>query len=294
MIEYLSLIPFEIPFGWLTYWAYKTFQLIVLIIGMKIFLRIERKSFVYFDKKIYDFPDHTAHVIQRAITYAVYFVVFLVALSVLDLKSLLVTTLAGAGVIGLALGFAAKDVVANAISGIFVTVDKPFKIGDWISVRGLEGTVTDISFRVTTISTPDGKVITIPNQILTQDMVINYSRLKRRRLDIPVGISYDSDLRKAVKLLEEIAEENPAIIAEPEPEVLVRAFGTSSVDLEMKAWVESKSAVERRKLITEITTLIKEKFDAHGIEIAYPHQVIVSKGEMKHPALVKKIKKMQL
>ena len=177
--------------------------------------------------------------------------------------------IAGLGVAGIAVGFAAQDSLANVISGIIVFLDKPFIVGDWITVEGEYGEVTNITLRSTRIRTPRNSYVVIPNKRIIDTVLENHSKHGRLRVDIPIGIAYKEDVGDARKVLLEAMKEVPGVLDDPAPDVVVDALGSSSVDLKVRVWI---SSAERRQA-TSYSVVEKSKLalDDAGIEIPFPH-----------------------
>jgi small-conductance mechanosensitive channel len=186
---------------------------------------------------------------------------------------------AGAGVAGVAIGFAAKDTLSNLIAGILLIVDRPFEVGDRIEVWSAPagsatwGDVIDIGLRATKIRTTDNIIIVIPNnEIMTRD-IINYTlNGEKIRVRINIGVAYDADIQKAKDLIIKVAESADWIAHDPAPKVVVRNFGESSVDLQLRVWINE--ARHRMNTISYITDKVKEVFDSEGVEIPYPRREI--------------------
>lgn len=178
--------------------------------------------------------------------------------------------LASAGIIGIAVGFAAKDTLANLFSGVFILADTPYKIGDYIVLdSGERGEVTHIGIRSTRLLTRDDVEVTIPNSIMGNTKILNESGgpHTKFRIRIKVGIAYGSDVDKVRSLLMEVALLEPSICTDPEPRVRFRAFGNSSLDFELLGWIEEPSL--RGRVVDAVLTTIYKRFMAEGIEIPY-------------------------
>lgn len=196
--------------------------------------------------------------------------------------------IAGAGVAGVAIGFAAKDTLSNLIAGVLLIVDRPFEIGDrievWDAPRGSAtwGDVIDIGLRATKIRTTDNIVIVIPNnKIMTRD-IINYTLISDSiRVRINVGIAYDADVQKASDILVGLAGDVPWVSKNPAPKVVVRNFGDSAVDLQLRVWIND--ARQRMNTISSITDQTKTAFDEAGIEIPFPKRDITITQSDTHP-----------
>ncbi|MDX1623031.1 MAG: mechanosensitive ion channel family protein [Gemmatimonadota bacterium] len=183
--------------------------------------------------------------------------------------------LAGAGVVGLAVSLAAKDTLSNLIAGILLILDRPFQVGDRIEVwnapeeTGTWGDVVEIGLRATKIRNPDNLIIVIPNNEIMRRDIVNYTASGQHiRLRIPIAIAYDADVDEARRRILEAAAGVQGVKESPEPVVILRRFGESSVDLQLRIWIED--ARMRRAIADEITERVKERFDEHGIEIPYP------------------------
>jgi small-conductance mechanosensitive channel len=207
----------------------------------------------------------------------VYATAAVIALDVLGVN--VMPFIAGAGVLGVAVGFAAKDTLSNLIAGILLIIDRPFEIGDRIEVWSVPtgnaswGDVIDIGLRATRIKTTDNIVVIIPNnEIMTRD-IVNYTSISTSiRVRINIGIAYDADLPKAKNLIVEAARSADWILTNPAPKVVVRNFGESSVDLQARVWI--RDARRRMDTIDYITDTVKTLFDENGIEIPFPKRDI--------------------
>lgn len=187
--------------------------------------------------------------------------------------------IAGAGVAGIAIGFAAKDTLSNLIAGVLLIIDRPFEIGDRIEVWSAPagsatwGDVIDIGLRATKIKTTDNIVIIIPNNEIMMRDIVNYTIITSKiRVRINVGISYDADMQKAKDIICDVASSADWISKDPPPKVVVRNFGESSVGLQLRVWIED--ARKRMDTISYITDHVKTAFDDAGIEIPYPKRDI--------------------
>ena len=245
----------------------KTFLLIVLEY-------LERKLAVRTATDVDNIVIDLLNKFSGAIVYATAAVI---ALDVLGVN--VMPFIAGAGVLGVAVGFAAKDTLSNLIAGILLIIDRPFEIGDRIEVWSAPsgsaswGDVIDIGLRATRIKTTDNIVIIIPNnEIMTRD-IVNYTTIYASiRVRVNIGIAYDADITKAKALIIQAANSVDWILPEPAPKVVVRSFGESSVDLQLRIWI--KNARKRMDTIDHITDTVKTLFDENGIEIPFPKRDI--------------------
>ncbi len=181
--------------------------------------------------------------------------------------------LASAGIIGIAVGFAAKDTLANLFSGVFIIADAPYKIGDYVVFEnGDRGKVTNIGLRSTRMLTRDDVEITIPNSIIGNSRIINQSGgpYERFRLRVKVGVAYGTDIDQVRNLLMDIAENEVLICDRPEPRVRFRLFGASSADFELLCWVSSPELYGRA--LDKLNEAIYKAFAENNIEIPYTKQ----------------------
>src|SRR5210317_1435251 len=181
--------------------------------------------------------------------------------------------LASAGIVGIAVGFAAKDTIANLLSGVFILADSPYKIGDYIVIdTGERGKVTHVGLRSTRLLTRDDLEINIPNAIIANGKIINESsgRHVKSRVRIAVSVAYGSDLEQVKSLLLQVAEQEPQICQDPEPRVRFRTFGASGLDLELLVWIADPEI--RGRVVDALNTAIYNCFNTQKIEIPYTKQ----------------------
>ncbi len=209
---------------------------------------------------------------------SILYFVLLLAVIVASLNTLGIETtsfVAVFGAVGLAVGLALKDSLANIGAAVLIMFFRPFKIGDSVEVAGSMGTVGDINLFSTTITPIDNRTIIIPNAKIVADKITNFSKQEQRRLDIVVGISYEDDLKMAKNVLLELLHNNEKIIQDPEPFVGVFNLGESGVDLAIRAWVKTEEYADLR---FEVLEEIKLAYDANGISIPYPQMDIHHKN----------------
>jgi small-conductance mechanosensitive channel len=182
--------------------------------------------------------------------------------------------LASAGVAGIAIGFAAKDTLANLISGVFILTDVPYKIGDWIVLdSGERGKVTNIGIRTTRMINTDDMEVTVPNAVIGNATLTNESggdTGKEYRVKVPFSVAYGSDIDEVEKIVLEIADKNENVLSKPAPRVRFRMFGASSLDYELLVRVESSA--KKGVTIHELNRAIYKEFARQNIEIPYIKQ----------------------
>ena len=181
--------------------------------------------------------------------------------------------LASAGIVGLALSFAAKDTLSNLFSGVSIIMDAPYKTGDFIILdSGERGVVTEIGLRSTRILTRDDIEITIPNGIIGNSAIINEAGgpPAQHRIRVAVGVAYGSDIDQVMEVLEKVALDHAEILSNPEPRVRFRTFGESSLDFELLGWIARP--VDRGRVRHELNCGVYKALNANHIEIPFPQR----------------------
>jgi small-conductance mechanosensitive channel len=176
------------------------------------------------------------------------------------------------GAVGVGIGFGLQKVVSNLISGVILLLDRSIKPGDVIEVGETYGWINKLAARYTSVITRDGREHLVPNEDMITMPVINwtYSSTKVRR-HIPVGVSYKADLRKAMDLMIAAALETPRVLDDPDPKCLIKGFGDSAVNLELRLWIaDPQNGVAN--VASDVMLKIWDKFHEHGIEIPYPQR----------------------
>jgi len=236
----------------------------------------------YFEKRIVNnsetkIDDILFDLLKKFSSVIFFVIIIIMALDVLGVN--IMPFIAGAGVAGIAIGFAAKDTLSNLIAGILLIIDRPFEVGDrieiWSAPAGSAtwGDVIDIGLRATKIKTTDNIVIIIPNNEIMMRDIVNYTIITSKiRVRINVGVAYGSDIKKTRAVALKVADSVPWVSKKPEPKVVVRSFGDSSVDLQLRVWIDD--ARKRMDTISYITDKLKDAFEQNGIEIPFPRRDI--------------------
>jgi small-conductance mechanosensitive channel len=207
-----------------------------------------------------------AMVFEKAVFY---FGILIILISILnDLGFKLSHLLGAAGLVGIALGFASQTSVSNIISGFFLIGEKPFAINDVIKVGETTGEVLSIDMLSVKLRTFNNRFVRIPNETLIKSEITNITKFPIRRVDLNIGVAYKEDIGKVRNVLLDIAQKNPLCLNEPEPVIILDGFGNSSVDIFFGVWASRQDWLQLKNTITEE---IKERFDAEGIEIPFPH-----------------------
>jgi len=209
-----------------------------------------------------------------------YFGSILLIISIFYQMGFKLTALLGAaGIAGIALGFASQTSVSNIISGLFLISEKPFEVGDLVKVNDTKGNILSIDLLSVKLRTLDNQLVRIPNESLIKNQVTNITRFPIRRYDINVGVAYKEDVGKVRDVLLDIAKNNPYCLDEPEPLVLFLNFGDSALEFLFAVWFVKADFFKLRNSIMQD---IKERFDAEGIEIPFPHRTLYT-GSVTEP-----------
>jgi len=193
-----------------------------------------------------------------------------IALSILQLDGAVTSLLAGAGIIGLALGFAFQDIASNFISGIILSIRHPFGIGDIIDTNGFYGTVEKLNLRNTIIKTPQGQVVYIPNKSVFENPLENYTKSGERRIDLSCGVSYGDDLEKAKKVALEAVKSLQNYNSDKGIEFYYEEFGGSSINFKIRFWVHFQNNPDYWSARSDAIMAITKHFDENDIMIPFP------------------------
>ncbi len=265
--------------------------LVFAIIFSKILRFIMNRFFIRSAKKLN--VDHTKY---NFLKNAVSFLVFLAALIVIfvmipELKALGLTLTAGAGVITAIMVFASQQAFSNIISGIFIVIFQPFRVNDHIKIGDLfVGYVEDITLRHTVIRNYENRRIIIPNSVISSETIINSNIVEDKICNyFELGISYDSDIDKAIEIIRDEAIKHPNFIdnrTEEErkdnfPEVVVRVINLADWSVNLRAYIWSENSPSGFIMNCDLRKSIKERFDREGVEIPFPHRTVVFKKDFE-------------
>lgn len=218
------------------------------------------------------------------------------------LRTLAISMFAGAGILAIVLGFAAQETLANLISGLMIVISKPYRVGDWIIVGNEEvmGVVEDITLRHTIIRTRENRRVIVPNSVMGREKITNAHLGEEKTCHMfEIGISYDSDINLALKIIEEEALKHPDILDnrseedklanKPIVRVAVTGFGDSSVNLRAWCWADKPFTAFFMGL--DLNKRVKERFDKEGVEIPFPYRTLVYKKDLPKNKVLKLNKK---
>jgi len=206
---------------------------------------------------------------SRAVRWILFAVVLATVLNQFGVK--LGAALGAAGIVGIAVGFAAQTSLSNVISGFFLLGEKPFVLGDLIEVDGVTGLVDNIGMISASLRTLDNRSVRIPNETLVKSKVTNITRNPIRRYDLEIGVAYNEDIDHVMRVLRETAEANEHCLDEPGPLVLFVGFGDSSITVLLGVWMAREDYLVARNTIARD---VQQAFAREGIEIPFPHRVL--------------------
>ncbi|WP_227376498.1 mechanosensitive ion channel family protein [Haladaptatus halobius] len=220
---------------------------------------------------------HQSQMMIRVAQLSVYVVGFAAVLSVWEVN--LTGLLVGAGFLGIVVGMAARQTLGSVLAGFMLMFARPFEIGDWVEIEDREGIVTDISIVNTRIQTFDGEFVMIPNDVVGGSTIINRSRKGRLRLEVDVGVDYETDVERASELAKEATKEPDDVLSVPSPEVVTKEFADSAVLLGLRFWIDKPSARRKWRARTEVIRAVKTVFDREGVKIPYPQRELSGREE---------------
>ena len=235
-----------------------------------------------FDRQGLD--EHARRPLQKIVAFLVLFAGVTVAFGAAGYQGFLRSLATIAAAATLAVGFALQDVIKNFVAGVFIYTDRPFRIGDWIEWQGNSGVVEDISFRVTRVRTFDNELLTVPNNVLTGDVVKNPVAKGTLRLKFVFGIDYEDDVEKATDIIVEEAEKSDAILEEPAPSVRLTELADSYVGLQSRIWIDDPSRADFVKARADYVKAVKQRFDEEDISIPFPQRTVSGRNEWTDPS----------
>ncbi|MEB3861927.1 MAG: mechanosensitive ion channel family protein [Desulfurococcales archaeon] len=171
------------------------------------------------------------------------------------------------GFAGIVVGLAAQNTLGNLVSGVMLLIEQPLRIGDPVNVAGVSGVVVGINIFSTRIRTWDGPIVRIPNNTVFNEIITNYVRMRARRVEIAIGIHYDTDIDKAIETVKRLMESHPLCLVNPGPEAFVDQYADSAIVIKMRCWAPPQAWFATK---IELQTRLKKALDEAGIKIPYP------------------------
>lgn len=246
----------------------------LLILGYAI-AQLAAKAIRMRCERIRGFDQTLTPILAQSVSYGIIILSLIMVLSNFGIETTSIIAVLGAA--GIAIGLALQGTLQNVAAGIMLLIIRPFRRGDYIEAGSAAGTVDETGLFMTRMRTVQGLFVAVPNSMIWSNIITNYSRLPKRRLDLQIGISYDADLDEARDLILRLLGDDERVHDDPAPLVVVQKLGESSVDLELRAWVDRGDYWDFN---FDITRAIKLAFDDAGIGIPYPHRQIVLAPEV--------------
>jgi small conductance mechanosensitive channel len=224
------------------------------------------------------------NLVARIVAVVVIVLGIFLVLGILNLSKTLNTILAGAGVVGLAVGLALQGALANTYSGIVLSYVKFIKFGDWIESNGFEGEVVDIDLRSVSLKQPDNNMVYIPNKLVVEHPIKNFSSTSQSRVILNCGVGYGTNLIRARDIVKATIAGSFDGVGEDDIIFLYKEFGDSAINFETRFWIASTSALEVAKAKSEAMIAIKDAFDENDITIPFPIRTL----EFAQPLTIEK------
>ncbi|WP_323027123.1 mechanosensitive ion channel family protein [Gelidibacter japonicus] len=210
-------------------------------------------------------------IIARLTTVVIVMVGLFLALGILNLSQTITSLITGAGVLGLVIGLALQGTLSNIISGIVISFREKIQIGNWIETNGFTGEIIDINLKNLTLKESDNNMVMIPNKIILENPMKNYSLTPYIRVDLSCGVGYESDLEFVEKLTKDTLEKTFEKIDESKPvEFFYTEFGDSSINFRCRFWIKGTKRVHTLNATNKAIIAIKKAFDKEGVNIPFP------------------------
>lgn len=248
--------------------------LLILIIGNLVVKGLANSLAAVMRKRQMD--NAVVEFIHGLVRYLLFIIVLIAALSRIGVQTASVIAILGAA--GLAVGLALQGSLANFAAGVLIVTFRPFKSGDYVELAGVAGSVESIQIFSTVLTTPDNKMVVVPNGSVISSPITNYSKHATRRIDYTIGVSYNADLKKTKAILTEVVTNHPLVMKDPAPTIGVMTLADSSVNFVVRPWVKTS---DYWSVYYELLQSMKEALDEHNIEIPFPQMSVhINRGDL--------------
>ena len=266
MEELKNMIPPSLMEGGMDFAVQALLAIVILIVGWTIAGWAKRLTLRAMNR----IPNMDATLKPLLSSIARYVVIIITIIAVLSQFGIETTSIiAVLGAAGLAIGLALQGTLQNIAAGVMLLILRPLRVGDFVEAAGTSGTVKEIGLFTTQFTTLDGLFLSVPNSSIWGGMVKNYSMNATRRVDLEVGISYDDNLTEALSLLESFLKGRTGILEDPAPAVMVMALADSSVNINLRCWVNNG---DYWNFLCDLKRDVKNHLEANGFTIPYPQQ----------------------
>lgn len=250
--------------------------LVILVLGLYLFIPAVRRALARTDT-----DEVVQSLLGSTLRAVVWIGAFVIAMAIAGYGAFLSAFAIFGSAIALAVGFASQDLLGNFVAGIFIMMDKPFEVGDWIEWDDRRGVIEDIDLRVSRVRTFDNEQITVPNSELANNAVVNPVAYETLRQRFTFGIGYDEDIDEATDVILETIGDHPDVLDNPEPTVRLVELGDSDVGLEARWWIDDPARGDFLRVQSEVVADVKEAFDQAAIEIPYAHRELTGAVEIE-------------
>ncbi|MBA6155139.1 mechanosensitive ion channel [Tenacibaculum sp. S7007] len=242
---------------------------IVVFLTFYFLAKFIRKFSIRFYQKLFKSKPEAVGLISSIIYFIILLMGTFLTLEVLGLESVLTKLLAGAGIVGIVAGFAFKDIASNAFAGFLLNVQRPFKIGDWVSLDETFGTILEIGMITTSVKTISGQEVFVPNQLIYNNTFTNYSTFGKRRVIFKSGVSYGDDLDLVRRASLEEVDKIEAVLKNEVIDFYFTEIASSTYNFEVRFWIKFNYQKDYLNAMNEIIMRIKKRFEQEDISLAY-------------------------
>lgn len=246
------------------------FILALVVIGLGFWLARYIRRYIHRAMRRMTTNITITRVISNIGTFVFVAIFFFIALGILNLNTVLASLLAGAGVVGLAIGLALQEPMINLFSGILLSVRKLYNLGDLVETNDYFGTIENITLRTTLIRTLDGKQVTIPNKLVIQNPMVNYTNTSERRIELECGVSYGDNLAKVKEIALQAVKVNCPCDDTRDIDFYYTGFGNSSINFILRFWLQDPTQAPYLQARSEAIMALKQAFDENDITIPFP------------------------
>lgn len=263
------------PLLWASAIVWRTIALVLVWTAAWILVRYFSQWIKAADERIegIDVSRRDLKTLDRLLDYVFIIIAAIISLAILEITPLLYSALTGAGVIGIVIGFAVKDVASNMISGILIMIDRPFVVGDTIKIKDYSGTVNSISLRSTELVTFDGPIVTIPNSAVATEATTNYTLSHHRRVLFTMSVLCTTDLNLAIETIRSVLEAEERLLPEKPPSILIGEIRDSAVDIQVIAYTRQEDVFAAQ---SDLKREIVASFSRQGVDLAVPLRMNIS------------------
>ncbi len=252
----------------------KIFIALLALIAFYFLAKIIRRYTLKLYTKVLKKHMSLAKLFSSIIYISIIFAGLFLALDIIGLEGVVTKLLAGAGILGIVAGFAFKDIASNIFAGFLVNIQKPFKDGDWVKIDSSFGTVSKIGWITTSIKTPNGQEVYVPNQIIYNNTFVNYSAYGKRRVVLKSAVTHGDDLDLVKRVTIDEINKIDVLLKTEIIDFYFTSIGTYAYNFEVRFWIKFTKNTDYLSAMSEAIMHIKKRFETENIKIAYPIQTL--------------------